>query len=140
MSDVRLATLDDIPALLAMGEKFAEKAKLAEHVGYDPASMEDTFSRMIDAGEPVFISDKGAIGALTFPHPFNHAHRGAQELFWWSEGCDGLRLLNALMAYCEANCDSLSMITLEAIEPEKTGRLYQRYGFRALEHSYVKVF
>ncbi len=137
---IRRAELSDIPALLDMGKRFAKKANLSEHVGYDDESMRDTFTRMIEAGEPIFISETGAIGALTFPHPFNHAHRGAQELFWWSEGRDGIRLLEALTAYCKDRCDSLSMITLEAIKPEATGRLYERRGFKPLEHSYVKVF
>ena len=137
---IRRAKLEDIPALLEMGQRFAKKANLSDHVGYDPASMADTFERMIAANEPLFMTDTGAIGALTFPHPFNHAHKGAQELFWWSEGRDGLRLLKALTDYCETHCDSLSMITLEAIKPEATGRLYERLGFKPLEHSYVKVF
>ena len=137
---IRRATLEDIPRLLEMGEKFAEKARLEFNVGYDPASMEDTFSRMIQADEPVFIGEAGAIGALTFPHPFNRAHWGCQELFWWSEGREGMRLLKALTSYCEEHCHSLTMITLEAIKPEEMGRLYRRLGFRPLEHSYIKVF
>jgi hypothetical protein len=132
--------LEDIPALLDMGERFSRKAKLAEHVGYDPASMETTFRQMIEGGHPVFIGESGAIGATQTEHPFNHAHIVAQELFWWSEGREGLRLLDALTAHCGEHCHSLVMITLEAIEPERTGRLYGRKGFAPLEHSYVKVF
>lgn len=123
-----------------MGERFSAKAKLESHVGYDPASMAATFEQMIQGGHPVFIGESGAIGATQTQHPFNHAHIAAQELFWWSEGREGLALLDALTAHCEANCDSLTMITLEAIRPGATGRLYERRGFRALEHSYVKVF
>lgn len=137
---IREATLEDIPALLEMGAKFAEKAKLADSVGYDPETMADTFSKMISAGEPLFIGETGAIGALTFAHPFNANHICASELFWWSEGREGMRLLNALIKHCEGSCDSLVMLTLEAIKPEETGRLYERFGFRPLEHSYVKVF
>lgn len=137
---IRPATLADIPALLDMGKRFSERARLVDHVGYDPASMEATFQQMIEGGHPVFISEQGAIGATQTQHPFNHAHIAAQELFWWSEGRGGLKLLEALTRHCEANCDSLTMITLEAIEPERTGKLYERLGFAPLEHSYVKVF
>ena len=137
---IRAAELRDIPALLEMGRKFSEKAKLESNVGYDPHSMVQTFDRMIAGGEPVFIGERGAIGAVTFEHPFNFEHKGAQELFWWSEGREGVALLKVLMAYCEQHCDSLVMITLEAIRPEATGRLYERLGFAPLEHSYVKVF
>ena len=137
---IRPAELSDIPKLLEMGERFSKKAKLTTHVGYDPASMRLTFEQLIEGGHPVFISETGAIGATQTQHPFNHAHIAAQELFWWSEGRDGLRLLSAPTEHCRQHCHSLTMITLEAIEPERTGRLYERKGFAPLEHSYVKVF
>lgn len=137
---IRRAGLDDIPALLEMGARFSDKAKLASHVGYDRDSMAATFRAMIENGHPVFVSDSGAIGALSLPHPFNQAHIAAQEVFWWSEGRDGLALLDALESHCAQECHSLTMITLEAIRPQATGRLYERRGFAPLEHSYVKVF
>lgn len=137
---IRPATLDDIPRLLEMGRKFAELAKLDEHVGYKPEDMAVTFQAMIEGGHPVFIGENGAIGATQTVHPFNHSHIVAQEVFWWSEAGEGLPLLDALSKYCEQHCDSLIMITLEAVEPERVGRLYKRLGFKPLEHSFVKVF
>lgn len=137
---IRAAVLGDIPRLLEMGARFSEKAQLAGHVGYDPASMAATFEAMITGGHPVLVSDSGAIGATVTRHPFNEAHIAAQELFWWSEGRGGLALLEALESYCAECCDSLTMITLEAIRPEATGKLYQRRGYAPLEHSFVKVF
>ncbi|MEO1908797.1 MAG: hypothetical protein ABGX08_17420 [Citromicrobium sp.] len=137
---IRRATLGDIPQLLAMGERFSERAKLAEHVGYDPASMEATFAALIENDHPVFIGERGAIGATLTRHPFNAAHVCAQELFWWSEGREGLALLKALEGHCAVHAHSLLMITLEAVEPERTGRLYERRGYAPVEHSYLKVF
>lgn len=137
---IRAASAKDIPALLEMGRKFSDKAKLASHVGYDAHSMAQTFEAMIEGGHPLLIGDAGAIGATQTHHPFNHEHIVAQELFWWSEGREGLALLDALERHCDEHCHSLIMITLEAIRPEATGRLYQRRGFVPLEHSYVKVF
>ena len=137
---IRPASLSDIPRLLEMGAKFAAKARLADHVGYDPADMAECFAALINGGHPVFIGEAGAIGATSTPHPFNKAHIVAQELFWWSEGREGLRLLKALEDWCEANCHSLRMIALEAVEPERTGRLYMKRGYEPLEHSYLKVF
>lgn len=124
-----------------MGQRFAAKARLCEHVGYVSADMETTFGVMIDAAEHViFVGDNGAIGGLSGPHPFNHTHLIAQELFWWSEGREGLRLLSAFEGWAMERCHSLRMITLEAVEPERTGRLYQRRGYAPLEHGYIKVF
>lgn len=137
---IRKAVASDIPALLAMGAKFAERARLIDHVGYVEKDMASCFAALIEGGHPVFVSETGAIGATSTPHPFNHAHICAQELFWWSEGRDGLRLLSALEGWCAEHCHSLRMITLEAVEPERTGRIYERRGYAPLEHSYLKVF
>lgn len=123
-----------------MGEKFAARAKLADSVGYVAADMRDCFSALIEGRHPVFIGESGAIGASSTPHPFNRAHIAAQEMFWWSEGREGLRLLSELEGWCAENCHSLRMITLERVEPERTGRLYRRRGYVPLEHSYLKVF
>ena len=137
---IRPATVSDVPRLLEMGARFAAKAKLDDHVGYVPADMAQSFAWMIEGGHPVFIGQAGAIGATSTQHPFNFAHIAAQEVFWWSEGREGMGLLNALETWCEANCHSLRMITLHAVEPEATGRLYERRGYVPLEHSYIKVF
>lgn len=137
---IRRAAVDDIPQLMGMGANFAERAKLVDHVGYNPPDMERTFRALIEGGHPVFIGERGAIGATVTEHPFNSAHIAAQELFWWSEGREGLALLNALTAHCSEHAHSLRMITLEAVEPERTGRLYERLGFKPLERSFIKVF
>ena len=137
---IRPATVDDIPALMEMGQRFASLAQLNEHVGYDPDSMKESFGALINGEHPVFMGETGAIGATSTHHPFNREHIIAQELFWWSEGREGLRLLDALEAWCEEHCHSLRMITLQAVRPEATGRLYERRGYVPLEHSYIKVF
>lgn len=137
---IRPATLEDIPALLEMGARFAERARLIEHVGYVAEDMAETFAAMIGNGHPVFIGRHGAIGATQTVHPFNRQHILGQEVFWWSEGREGLALFDALERHCEQECHSLRMITLEAVNPEKTGRFYERRGYVPLEHSYIKVF
>jgi len=123
-----------------MGERFSEKANFSAHVGYDLDSAALTFEQMIAGGEPFFVGESGMIGALTFEHPFNRSHKAAQELFWWSEKREGLLLLAALTEHCEKYCDSLTMVTLEAIEPRRMGELYEKLGFAPLERSFVKVF
>ena len=137
---IRRAAISDLPQLMEMGKRFAERARLADHVGYNPSDMLATFKALIWGDHPVFIGERGAIGATVTKHPFNSAHIAAQELFWWSEGREGLALLKALTAHCSEHAHSLVMITLEAVEPERTGRLYERLGFKPLEHSYIQVF
>lgn len=137
---IRPATPADIPMLLAMGKKFSERAKLCDHVGYDPASMEHTFRTMIEADHfCLFVGDSGAIGGMVAPHPFNHAKNIADELFWWSEGREGLRLLEAYENWA-ASFDAVTRMTaLEAVNPERMKRFYERRGYAPLERAYVRV-
>lgn len=136
---IRPATVSDIPALLEMGARFADKARLIEHVGYDPADMENTFAEMVaNENYALLIGETGAIGGVRSPHPFNYSHWIAQELFWWSEGREGLRLLDAFEAWAAEKCGTVRMICLEAVNPERMGKLYERRGYVALEHGYIK--
>jgi GNAT superfamily N-acetyltransferase len=138
---IRRATENDIPQLLEWGERFAEKAQTAEHVGYVADNVEATLRILIGTPQHIILmSDNGAIGAMSGPHPFNHAHIIGQELFWWSEGGGGLRLLAALREWAREHCHSLRVATLAAIEPERTGALYQRLGFAPLENAFIEVY
>lgn len=122
-----------------MGAKFSEVARLIEHVGYDPVSMEKTFAYMVeDENCTVFIGERGAIGGMKSPHPFNHDHWIAQELFWWSEGREGLGLLGAFEAWAAETCGTVRMICLQAVKPERMGNFYERRGYAPLEHGYIK--
>jgi GNAT superfamily N-acetyltransferase len=121
-----------------MGAKFAAKANLGDHCGYDAASMEATFRAMIERDEfCLFVGDNGAIGGIKAPHPFNHAKLMADELFWWSEGREGMRLLEAYEEW--AGDAIIRMTTLEAVNPDRMGKFYQRRGYRPLERVFVKV-
>ena len=138
---IRAATHDDIPVLVEMGKTFTDKAGFADHVGYDPESVEALLTGLIEGAGICLIGDKCMAAALVFPHPYNRAHIAAQELFWWSEGREGMLLFSALEdAVKERGADSLTMITIEAIAAEQMGRIYTKRGFRAVEHHYMKVF
>ena len=123
-----------------MGGKFSEKARLIESVGYDAEDMASTFGQMVEAEDAcLFIGDAGAIGGIRSQHVFNYAHWTAQELFWWSEGREGLRLLTAFEEWAAEKCGTVRMVTLEAVNPDRMGRLYEKRGYRALEHGYIKA-
>lgn len=137
---IRHAVEADIPRLMIMGQKFADKARLQDHVGYDPKSMEVTFRAMIERPEFVlFIGESGALGGMIAPHPFNHARLIADELFWWSEGREGLALLNAFEDWVTSQGGILRMTVLEAVDPERASKILLRKGYQPLERAFVKV-
>ena len=84
---IREAGLSDIPRLLEMGSKFADKARLIEHVGYDPASMEKTFAYLINelnstVSAFAYDREKGALTEVqtvsSLPKHFDGPNTGAE--------------------------------------------------------------
>lgn len=142
---IREATLDDIPALLEMGRAFADRCDLHSIAPYDETSMAATFRLLIEQDNGILlITDGGAAGGMVHPAYWNHAHLTGQEFFWWvypEKRGQGVRLFKALeQAAKDRGAGSWAMITLDKVEPEKTGRFYERCGYRKSEHSFIKVF
>ncbi len=123
-----------------MGERMAARAGLAGHVGYDRESVAVLLNHLIENPDGILIcDDDGMIGGLCHPHPFNISTKVGQELFWYSEGDTGLALLDAAEAKAkEIGAKFWSMICEETMRPKVVGRLYERRGYRPLEHSYIK--
>ncbi|HKY81197.1 MAG TPA: GNAT family N-acetyltransferase [Sphingobium sp.] len=146
---IRLATLEDIPAIAEMGERFHGEAGWEDIAGYSVEDCSISLRQMIegDLGIVIVAEDEGRIvgiaGGLIFPLYFNHAHKSGQELFWYVEPGrrDGLgrKLKTALEDEArKAACQSWTMIALDKVSPEATGRLYRRDGYRAAEHSWIR--
>lgn len=134
---MREATHSDIPAMADMGRKFALKA--APHVGFNRDSVERLLTSLIDSDDGlVLVGDSSMFGAIIYPHPFNSAHRVAQELFWWSEGREGLALFGEAEKRLHGRCDSFVMITLETVNPDRMANIYQKRGFVPMERGFVK--
>lgn len=134
---MREATHADIPAMVEMGRKFALKA--APHVGFDKASVEGLLANLIESEDGMaLVGNSSMFGAIIYPHPFNDAHRVAQELFWWSEGREGLALFSEAEKRLKDRCDSFVMITLETVNPDRMAALYQKRGFVPMERGFVK--
>ncbi len=133
----REAGLDDIPRLVEMGRKFAELA--TPHVGFDAGSVSNLLKGLIESDDGlVLCTETSMFGAVIYPHPFNNGHRVAQELFWWSEGREGFGLLKAAEKALIGRCDSMVMITLETVNPDRMASLYQKLGFAPMERGFVK--
>jgi L-amino acid N-acyltransferase YncA len=138
---IRPATFSDIPKMLEMGKRFFEASGYSEISEFDRDSLKATFEALLgNESAVVLIADGAMAAALIYPFYFNVNHRTAQEMFWWSENKGvGSQLLEALIAAGKAKgADSLSMIALERLTPEKVGGIYERRGFRLHERSYIK--
>jgi hypothetical protein len=142
-SVIRPATISDIPKMLEMGRKFFEASGYSDIADLEVNSLRATFEALITNSEAVVLVGDGAMAAaLIYPFYFNASHKTAQEMFWWvnpERRGIGTELLDALIASVKAKgAQSLSMIALERLTPEKVGGIYERRGFRPSERSYIK--
>jgi GNAT superfamily N-acetyltransferase len=147
---IRPATIDDIPAMAAMGRDFDVSARqddLFEYVEADCiASLEWLLSLDIFL---CFVAEAGGIvgmvGGMVSPVYFNRAHKSGEELFWWvadgAPAMTGIRLLNAIEDAAKAQgCSTWQMKCIDRLEGQRMAKLYERRGYRPFEHTFIKRF
>lgn len=147
---IRPATPADIPEIARLGEKFHEQAQWGDIFAYSVEDCAASLARFMEADAFLcFVAEDegqiaGMIAGIVSPVYFNHAHTSGEELFWWADPARtrsgiGMRLLKALEAAAKAKgCESWQMKSIDRVNPEPMGRLYERCGYRASEHSYIK--
>lgn len=144
--NIRLATADDLPAILDMGEKF--HAFSGERVPYCRESAEVSVRQVMGMGFVLLAeTDRpvGMLGVVVVPLFFNFAETMAQELMWWVDESErrtgaALRLIRAGEAEAkQRGAGRLHMLRL-ANSPEHVARLYDRLGYRTGEVAHVKDF
>ena len=133
---VRSATLDDIPALLKIGEAFHAAGQLPCAFNLD--AMAAVLQTMIEADSAaVLMTDRGVIGGAINPAYCDPSWTYAVELFWWAQG-DGLKLLRAFEGWAQqAGAKEVRMTSLAALP--RADRLLRCVGYAPAEVSYSKV-
>lgn len=144
---IRPAMSSDIPAMLEMGRKFFDASGYSDITEYHEESFRDVLERLITSADSLaLVADEGGpvgmAAALLYFHFFNTNHKTSQELFWYVDEKHrgiGTALLDALIAGVKAKgAQSVSMIALESLDPEKVSGIYARRGFRPSERTYVR--
>lgn len=135
---IRNATLEDIDSIVAMGRKFAAASGTDRELGWDEESVRTLVATLIEGPDGILVvGERSMLGGLVFPHPFNVNTRVFQELFWWSESRDGLKLLEEAerQARDKGAVRSL-MLCMDAMPGAE--RIYERRGYKRAEYSYAK--
>lgn len=147
---VRKATAEDFERILPLAHRFFEASKYGREMAFDDVSFKQTFDHLISGEDGVFFvaAEDGEIvglaGALAYPFYFNSAHKTGQELFWWVDpdargSSVGVSMFDALECWArEQGCKTFSMICLDSLRPEAVSKIYQRRGYRASEHTFIK--
>lgn len=144
---VRLATAEDVPAIVDMGASF--HAFSGERVPYCRESAEISARAVMGMGFILIAEDNGhavgMIGIAITPLFFNFAEMMAQELMWWvdedSRGTGAaLRLIRAAeIEAAQRGVCRLHMLRL-ANSPAHLANLYDRLGYSVGEVAHVKEF
>lgn len=137
---IRDATIDDIPAMLVMAEKFIEKAWAHVGVPFDESTCAGLLSRLIDSETGILlIGDRCMFGGIVYPWHFNNNYLTAQELFWWSESRSGLLLLKEAEARArEMGAKTFNMACMDHMGSATLAQFYQRRGYTPNEHIFIR--
>lgn len=135
---IREATRDDIPMIMEIGRRFADEAGVTQQVGWDDESVEGLVGNLIDHEDGIMlVGDKSILGGLVYAHPFNRHRRIFQELFWRSEGREGLKLLVEAEKLASAKGASRSLM-LDVASMPGAERIYERRGYSLTERTFTK--
>ena len=138
MAEIRDATREDTPALVAMARRFHAMAPHAALGEFDERTVTGFLRFLIDAPSAIVLTNGcGAIGGMMLPLFFNGAARVMEEGFCWAEG-GGLELLDAFTAEAKRrDAQAVFLSTLENDKARAIARVLKRRGFEPLEHRYV---
>lgn len=146
---IRAATKADIPEIAYLGELFHAQAGWGDCFEYRAEDCIASLATFMKLDSFIcLVADTGRIvgmaAGVISPVYFNHSHVSGEELFWWvsdhAPQLTGIRLLDAIEDAARAKgCGSWQMKSIARLNGERMGRLYERRGYRASEHSFIKV-
>jgi len=144
---IRLATHDDIPALIECGRRFHAEAGVS--VPFDADTLRETLAGMIgrhtDSLALVAEHDGkvcGCMAVVKFAHYFAAAS-SALELYWYMAperrgSGDAVRMLRLAEDWARTvGCATLVMVAL-SMAGSPAANLYGRTGYRPMETHFVK--
>ncbi len=138
---IRNATLQDIPALLELGERMHAESPHFNQITFSPEKLEETLANVLnnEAGFLVVAEKDGGIAAVMVAFAFEHwcsTDRVATELALYVErehrgSMVGARLIKRYLAWAhDMGCKQVTAGVSTGQDVEKTTALYERLGFR----------
>lgn len=144
---IREATLEDLDALVIMGQEFHDSTPYEWELAHNPAQYLDIGALLISNPSGVLLVRDlgggelvGMLGGSIFDHPLS-GERTAGELFWYSppkyRGVTGVRLLKAFEAWArERGAAYIQMV--QPVWANRVGELYAALGYQKLEVAWTR--
>lgn len=139
---LRLATADDVDALVAMGERFLESV-YARKIHANADSLRAFSLGLIASPDAmVYVAEShsrviGMMGMMRYVHPMS-GELTASEVMWWMDPDRrgyGVRLFRVGEAW--AHGSGATVIQMIAPSPE-VERFYERVGYEPVERTYQR--
>jgi GNAT superfamily N-acetyltransferase len=141
----RMATIDDVPALVRMGQMFLATSQYRQYIGDDPAFCTAAMVGLLTMpGRTIFVSERrgeiiGMLGVIVFVQPFS-GEFVATEVFWWlnpaHRGYGGF-LLRRAERWARA-CGATRMTMMAPIDAPRVAETYVGLGYTAIETVFSK--
>ena len=147
---IREAELKDVPSLLRCAKNFFKYAKYEDYgLPLDDVSFVEMVCGYIEADHSkCLVTEKdekvvGAVCGIVTPWTFNKKILFAYEAFYWMEpehrGKVSIKMLSEYEDWVQRYGAVNVMIQPETNLTEKVGKLYEKRGYKPLEHFWVKI-
>lgn len=137
---IRLATTDDVPALVTLGVRFLHETPYHMHLAVSPTHLEEVARALLASTDAViFVAERhgevvGCLALHVFLHPMS-GERTANELVWWvnpeARGV-GVLLLRRGEEWAKAMQATRMQMVAPTAAPE-VARFYTHAGFAPVE-------
>lgn len=141
---IRLATLEDMPQLIRMGEAFFNASGYASITSFNEADTSLLLEKLINEGWLLTDGKSAMLGFVVFPMFMNCSTVISQELFWWVDeaargsgiGVDILKKAEDLSKECGASV--MVMLSLDELNGDRVSKLYNKLGYKKREQSHMR--
>jgi len=145
---IRNATQDDFQILLEWGHEFFQYGKFVEKgLRFDVGSFKRLVDYLISDGILLIAEDEvpiGSVGGIIYPFMFDQSNIIATEVWWWVDPSYrnsnvGMKLLREFETVAKLNgATSVMMVTIDTENEHALHKYYQKFGYKHLEHHYIK--
>ena len=142
---IQKATIADLPEVAVLLEEFRG---LSRFLDGDQRVFIQSWTGLLNSDVGVIFMQReagkivGLLGGVAYPD-VNTGRLVATEFFWFvreSARGGGLRLYKDFERWAQARgCQTIQMVHLLDVQPERMERLYHRMGFSAVETHYMKA-